>query len=63
MSPKTNANSTKSTLKVLIAHSMSELVSKVNNYNQQENVSPITNDSIVALRKENDAFFLLFFSI
>lgn len=63
MSPKTNANSTKSTLKVLIARSMSELVSKVNSYNQQENVSSITNDSIVALRKENDAFFLLFFSI
>lgn len=59
---KSNTDTCKKVLSVITAHTLSELVSKVNIYNQQDNVSSITNEDILTLYEEDHTFFLLFFT-
>lgn len=58
-------NATKSTLEVLRAHSLREMVEKVNNYNQEASksttLSPILKEDIVNLTREEDTYFLIYF--
>lgn len=52
----------KKLLKVITAHTLSELVTKINNHNLQEEVEPILREDILDLRKEDNIFLLSFFT-
>ena len=60
MSPK-NTKTKKTQMDSMVAHSIRELITKVNNYNNQHIDNPILSEDIVGLFKENETFILLYY--
>lgn len=50
----------KTTLSVIRAYSLRELIEAVNHYNQTSD-TPILKDDIVSLYKDNETYFLLYY--
>lgn len=58
--PTKNNEVKKTQMDSIVAHSIRELISKFNTYNEQHTDNPIVREDIVGSFKENETFILLY---
>lgn len=59
--PQKNNEIKKTQMDSIVAHSIRDLISKVNTYNEQHTDNPILSDDIVGSFKENETFIILYY--
>lgn len=59
--PQKNNETKKTQMDSIVAHSIRDLISKVNTYNEQHIDNPILSDDIVGSFKENETFIILYY--